>query len=245
MSKYRVKVEVSELAVSGKIDGRSEMTGGACDTPVATHFRRLYRRHSSVSKPKSNATCIDCGVPILNTKGTGLCRACGRVRFGRTRRLGASGFWERVSGTNTPESCWEWTGPVSADGYGIVERETDDGHFNRAHRFAYYLTHGVIPPGMCVCHRCDNPRCVNPAHLFLGSARENNADRARKGRTGVNRGEAHHNAKFADAEVPRIWARLLAGESQASIAREYGVTKTLICDLAHERGRFSGSKPNA
>jgi hypothetical protein len=83
-------------------------------------------------------------------------------------------FWSRVDQSNS-NGCWPWTGPVNADGYGLTANA-------RAHRAAWILTHGLISSAQHVLHRCDNPPCCNPDHLFLGDQLINNADRDSKGR---------------------------------------------------------------
>lgn len=82
--------------------------------------------------------------------------------------------------------CWLWTGPTSADGYGylrIGSRSDGTRGSVRIHRLAYELAHGPVPKGLCVCHSCDHPQCINPAHLWVGTRAQNNADRVRKGRS--------------------------------------------------------------
>ncbi len=113
--------------------------------------------------------------------------------------------------------CWIWTGAVNKDGYG-----TSTGNV-MAHREAYERFHGPIPENMCVCHRCDTPLCVNPAHLFLGSSVDNTADRNMKGRDA--RGEGNAASKLT---VEQVRAIRLDMRSQRLVASDYGVTPRVI-----------------
>lgn len=87
-------------------------------------------------------------------------------------------FWSRVA-VGEADECWEWRVAKNSDKYGnfwIHDRSW------RAHRVAWILTYGPIPNGLLVCHKCDNPGCCNPYHLFLGTSKDNQIDSARKGR---------------------------------------------------------------
>jgi hypothetical protein len=95
-----------------------------------------------------------------------------------------------------------------------------------AHRFSWELVNGPIADGMFVCHHCDTPLCVNPRHLFLGTSADNNTDMRAKGRAAI--GTRQPNAKLTEQAVASIRQRCEAGESRASLSREYGVTKAII-----------------
>lgn len=91
-------------------------------------------------------------------------------------------FWSKVA-TKGPDDCWEWGAGIGANGYGKF-RLSDPRREAGAHRMAWALAKGAeVPEGLCVLHKCDNPPCCNPAHLFLGTKGDNNRDRAEKGRT--------------------------------------------------------------
>jgi hypothetical protein len=97
-----------------------------------------------------------------------------------------------------------------------------------AHRVSYEIAYGEIPDGMEVCHKCDNPCCVNPAHLFVGTRQDNIDDRERKGRNNPPKGEANPKAKLTESDVLEIRAKRLQGISFGKLAKEYGVCKKTI-----------------
>ncbi len=121
--------------------------------------------------------------------------------------------------------CWEWVGKRFNTNYGrfsINHTKTV-----RAHRYAWERANGPIPEGMMICHRCDNPPCVNPAHLFLGTGSDNQQDRVSKLRGFF--GEQHHKSKLTEDAVRAIRLRYAAGETnKAALARAYGVTGTMV-----------------
>lgn len=119
--------------------------------------------------------------------------------------------------------CWRWGGGTSPQGYGFIKRK--DGAQLRAHRVAYELAVGAIPDGMFVCHRCDNPRCVRPGHLFLGSHAENMADMVIKGRSARLKGGLNGSAKLEPEAIVTI--RSSAG-SYLQIARLFGVSPSAV-----------------
>lgn len=130
-------------------------------------------------------------------------------------------FWIRV---DKSKECWEWTGAVFKNGYGCYDAAK--GRTRKAHRLVWEETYGQIPEGKYVCHRCDNRRCVNPAHLFLGTASDNSADMVAKGRARAGVGESKPNAKLTASDIVDIRRAYATGkETYDSIAKRYGTTK--------------------
>lgn len=140
-------------------------------------------------------------------------------------------FWSKVdkNGPTQPHMespCWNWTAGIFKDGYGQFGAARKP---HRTHRLAWTLVNGTIPQGICVCHRCDVPTCVNPSHLFLGTSAENTADRESKGRGQPPRGEVHGLAKLTDATVISIREIYAAGgTTQAALASRFSVEQCLI-----------------
>ena len=134
-------------------------------------------------------------------------------------------FWERV-GVGADLDCWPWLRGRDADGYGGVYSPIERRQV-KAHRVAWELARGPIPDGLGVLHRCDNPPCCNPAHLFVGTQADNMRDAAAKGRM---RGwvYARRNRTLTEASVREIRRRAADGERGVSLAAEYGVSPQLI-----------------
>lgn len=131
-------------------------------------------------------------------------------------------FWSKVKKS---QGCWEWTAYVNPKGYGEVRFR---GRARLAHRVSWFLEHGAEPTGL-VCHHCDNPRCVNPEHLFVGTHADNTADMIAKGRE--PRGERGGHAKLTEADVLGIRRRYQAGERERTLAREFGVDAVTVNNL--------------
>jgi hypothetical protein len=122
--------------------------------------------------------------------------------------------------------CWLWSGCRTERGYGRFSiGGKKDRRFRPAHRVSHELYVGVIPLGLSVCHRCDNPPCVRPSHLFLGTQDDNMKDAAIKGRT--IQGERHPKAKLTQEDVRHIRALRLV-MSHSALARKFGIDSKCI-----------------
>ena len=139
--------------------------------------------------------------------------------------------WVRKSPHN---GCWEWTGASNPKGYGRLAYRTK---FMYVHRLSYEMHYGPIPDGMNVCHTCDNPSCVNPNHLFAGTQSDNLKDAVRKGRMfrPNTNAERNGNTSLTWDEVDQIRAFLDAGESGDVLASQYGVHRTTITNIKHQK----------
>jgi hypothetical protein len=138
--------------------------------------------------------------------------------------MNATPFWDRVDRSG---DCWRWTGARNANGYGILTRRRLNLRSVLAHRYSWMLANGPIPAGLHVLHRCDNPPCVRPGHLFLGTDADNNADMRRKGRA------VHHRGPRADV-CKR--GHPLTTENRAH--KTDGLTTCRTCKNAGQRARY-------
>ena len=141
-------------------------------------------------------------------------------------------FWSKVNKTST---CWVWTRGKIAFGYGRVRFGTGKGLLYLAHRVSYTLTYGPIPRDLYVCHRCDNPPCVNPEHMFLGTARDNALDSVSKGRFngwgGAKKGSSQPYAKLTEDDVRQIRVLRSHGLTYREIAKRFGVSISAIVNI--------------
>jgi hypothetical protein len=174
----------------------------------------------SYSRP---ITCAHCGCPyIARDPATVFCRPCGRVVAGERHRLRRREMFLAMLDEAVPGACLEWQGARHRQGYGVASL---DGRPTKAHRVAFELVHGPIPDGLDVLHRCDNPPCWNPHHLFVGTARDNIRDSVAKGRWVRRKGEHHRDAKLTEADVLAIRA---SRERQVDLADKYGICQSVV-----------------
>lgn len=131
-------------------------------------------------------------------------------------------FLERVD-KQGDGGCWLWLGCKDKKGYGIIQRNRKA---ERAPRIAWELYIGTIPDKLFVCHKCDNPSCVNPDHLFVGTLQDNTADMVAKQRQ--IQGETVGSSKLTTIQVIEIRQRYRDGVSQRALSKEYGITKSGI-----------------
>ncbi len=156
------------------------------------------------------------------------CRACKAQKHQEYRhgkmKLEASDvrrFMEKVKVSEN--GCWEWTASVNWAGYGHFDFYS----IRSAHRFSYYIFKGDLPEGMEVCHSCDNPKCVNPAHLWLGTRSENISDAAMKGRT--------NSVKLSPTDVLSMRELHSSGLTVDDLALRYGVSTDTVKDIVNGR----------
>lgn len=144
------------------------------------------------------------------------------------RFLSPDTFWTKVK-TGAPDQCWPWNGSYNPYGYGRLQVR---GKTYMAHRLALEMASGKFSDDICVLHRCDNPSCCNPSHLFLGTQSDNMKDMAAKGRgrTAPIFGEAHRWAKLTEADVREI-RRLRGKKTQHQLASIFKISQSVISGI--------------
>lgn len=142
-------------------------------------------------------------------------------------------FWKKV---NKTEGCWEWSAGLTVEGYGkfsltlprpsgLTSKQKTPQRVYIASRYSWEITNGPITDGLFVCHKCDNPKCVRPDHLFLGTQKDNRVDAANKKRTAW--GERSPHAKLSEAQVQEI-RTLKESVKRAELAKRFGVSTGAI-----------------
>lgn len=145
--------------------------------------------------------------------------------------------WAEVRGEN---ECWPYIGrSFTTNGTGRLKygQLWFEGKKWRAHRFVASLCVSSLPPSACVCHSCDNPLCMNPAHLFLGSHAENVADKMAKGRHRSPKGEKNGQSKISDVQAEEVRRLAREGGNQRILAARYGISQALVSMIKNERTR--------
>lgn len=201
----------------------------------------MMRVKRSTSAPR---VCLKCGqtyfrperVTAWTWERRRYCgQECGRLGgWDGRRRSPSERFWAKVRKSENPNGCWVWTGAKDPLGYGRFRESTPAlSKLITTHRFAWTITYGPIPEGLCVLHRCDNPPCVRPDHLWLGTLRDNARDMVNKGRNFVreNHGELNGMSRLTADRVRDIVKRSAAGEPRKDIAQRHSVTTQMICHI--------------
>jgi hypothetical protein len=131
-------------------------------------------------------------------------------------------FWENVD-VKSDEECWNWTAAKTTAGYGVIYWNSENTY---AHRLSIEISGRTIPEGFHACHKCDNPSCVNPKHLFAGTAADNAKDKMSKNRQTY--GEQHYNSKLSNYDIMNIRKLLKQGVSPSDLALQFNVGQTHI-----------------
>lgn len=186
----------------------------------STEFFREERRFKSLYSKEGLAFC---------------CKGCWyqyyAMRSHESKQMTEEKFWSRVNkepGQGPNGDCWEWTGRRNVQGYGAVtwpEAGTTKSKLTSTHRISFLICNGPLE-GFQVCHTCDNPSCVNPAHLFRGTMKDNMEDKMKKGRQA--KAERVAKAQLTNNQVKEIKIRRLLRESPSKIATEFQVSRNTI-----------------
>lgn len=191
--------------------------------------------------------CIHCGDVLIRREGEArtvfsrrrfCCVRCARRSIGANELRDQSTPLEavdRIGWSVVDSGCWEWNGARNHHGYGIYGTRIGDRKTGErlAHRLAYMAWNGDIEEGQHVRHRCDNPPCINPDHLELGTHADNMNDAKQRGRTA--RGESHGRAKLTERDVLAVREASASGESYRSIGARYGVNKYTVGKIVRQQ----------
>lgn len=174
----------------------------------------------------------ECGKPCTVRNGglrSGNTRSCGCLHTESVRMIHEPAevrFWKKVSKS---DGCWNWTAHRNKSGYGVFLKAKKK--LILSHRFSYLIHRGEIPDGMKVLHHCDNPACVNPDHLWLGTIRENNDDCQRKGRRRGAPGERNSHAKLTWCQVVEIRKLAESCVLRMELATRFGICRAQVANI--------------
>lgn len=152
----------------------------------------------------------------------------------KTKNSPESRLWAKIDKTGGPDSCWTWNGAKTKDGYG---HQYISGKTVLSHRAAYLYSGFEIPSGFCVLHKCDNPLCCNPSHLFIGTRADNIADKVRKNRQA--RGERIGVSKVSNLQVVALKRLRSLGWRQKTLSIFFGLSQGHVSGILSNRYRFS------
>lgn len=141
-------------------------------------------------------------------------------------------FWLKVSKTG-PDQCWNWKGSLKPRGYGALNAGRRGEGVLYAHRVSFQLHFGPIPECLSVLHKCDNRKCVNPSHLFLGTAKDNSRDMVAKNRE--SSGERHGGSKLKSPQVRQIRVLHAKGSTATDLGSKYGVHRVTITNIVKRK----------
>lgn len=183
-------------------------------------------------KKNSTSVCCYCYKEFLihtydKNRGQKYCsRSCHTSQRNKDAALSTQElFFKNISKEYHVDGCWVYKNTNQA-GYGRITINQKD---VLAHRYSYEINYGFISHDLCVCHKCDNPSCVNPDHLFLGTLKDNYDDMVSKGRRApYQKGSGHWKSKLNEQQVLEIKEKLKNGEGVTQIGRDYNVAHTLI-----------------
>lgn len=182
--------------------------------------------------------CLQCLMKFniksyLSIKGFGIfCSKSCRAIFNNAKRKIIDPYTRFIERIEITKNCWLWNGYKNNCGYGEFKVNN---RMTKAHRFSWSYYYGEIPSGLCVLHSCDNPGCVNPEHLFLGTPKDNAIDRQKKDRGHRPRGEQCANAKLKNEDVIKIRNRINNNETVMKIAKDYNVSWTTINSIKKQK----------
>lgn len=184
--------------------------------------------------------CLFCNIPFTyraehkNVKRDFCGKACvGKNKKKITFETFPDRFWPRVNkepGQGPNGDCWEWLGKCNDHGYGVTRLNQKS---VGAHRAIFMFLNGLLPPSICVCHTCDNSKCVRPDHLFAGTVKENTIDAVTKGR--IKRGEDSPSAVLTNEEVLNIRSLASQGFKQQDIAKAFSVNPSTVANIINNK----------